>query len=200
MTQLESFHKKAVTVRTKSGENLSHDSMPCTIPEDLLKFTSHRRNIRGHTTKHHSRNSMHHSHHLHGQQTMMPNQQQSIMMQPRSGTGQDLYTDISGTAAGMMDPMSMNRMQIPAIEITKETPNDPMNMGIHGHSPQPLTTQRHHLRSQVLAGRQHQQQMQQRQNYRWFAALYDYDPMTMSPNPGKIKFTKNKKKLIYLYL
>lgn len=45
----------------------------------------------------------------------------------------------------------------------------------------------------MIAGRQHQQQMHQhmqqnRQNYRWFVALYDYDPMTMSPNPGKFAY------------
>ena len=42
---LESFHKKTVTVRTKSGENLSHDSMPCQIPDDLLKFHPHRKTV-----------------------------------------------------------------------------------------------------------------------------------------------------------
>ena len=43
VTQIESFHKKAVTVRTKSGENLSQDSMPCEIPDDLIKFQAHRK-------------------------------------------------------------------------------------------------------------------------------------------------------------
>lgn len=37
---LEYLHKKQVTVRTKSGENLSQDSMPCQIPDDLLKLPS----------------------------------------------------------------------------------------------------------------------------------------------------------------
>jgi hypothetical protein len=35
---LEHLHKKAITVRTKSGENLSQDSMPCQIPDELLKI------------------------------------------------------------------------------------------------------------------------------------------------------------------
>ena len=43
VTQVESFHKKMVTVRTKSGENLSQDSMTCQIPDDLLKFQTHRK-------------------------------------------------------------------------------------------------------------------------------------------------------------
>ena len=43
VSQIESFHKKAVTVRTKSGENLSQDSMPCDIPDDLIKFQAHRK-------------------------------------------------------------------------------------------------------------------------------------------------------------
>lgn len=43
ITQIESFHKKTVTVRTKSGENLSQDSMVCQVPDDLLEFTAHRK-------------------------------------------------------------------------------------------------------------------------------------------------------------
>lgn len=43
VSQIESFHKKLVTVRTKSGENLSQDSMVCQIPDDLLKFQTHRK-------------------------------------------------------------------------------------------------------------------------------------------------------------
>jgi len=35
---LEHLHKKAITVRTKSGENLSQDSMPCQIPDEFLKL------------------------------------------------------------------------------------------------------------------------------------------------------------------
>jgi hypothetical protein len=38
ISSLEHLHKKAITVRTKSGENLSQDSMPCQIPDELLKI------------------------------------------------------------------------------------------------------------------------------------------------------------------
>ncbi|KPM03525.1 RIMS-binding protein 2-like protein [Sarcoptes scabiei] len=38
IASLEHLHKKLITVRTKSGENLSQDSMPCQIPDDLLKL------------------------------------------------------------------------------------------------------------------------------------------------------------------
>jgi hypothetical protein len=56
---LESFHKKAVTVRTKSGENLSQDSMPCQIPDDLLKFNAHRKmNTRHVTNQRHLRHAI----------------------------------------------------------------------------------------------------------------------------------------------
>lgn len=77
--------------------------MPCQIPDDLLKFTSHRKNLRN-TTKHHhsSRNSMHHTH-LHSQ-PQIPGQP----MQARSAT--DLYAPEN---MALNDPM--NRMQIPAI-------------------------------------------------------------------------------------
>lgn len=96
--------------------------MPCQIPDDLLKFTAHRKNLRSHATQkhHHSRNSMHHSHHLHNANQPpipgLPGQPQSIMQQQiRSATGQDLYaTDLTGApVGGLVDPM--NRMQIPAI-------------------------------------------------------------------------------------
>jgi len=38
INQVESFHRKNVTVRTKSGENLSQDSIACPIPDDLLRY------------------------------------------------------------------------------------------------------------------------------------------------------------------
>ncbi|XP_067128084.1 RIMS-binding protein 2-like isoform X3 [Centruroides vittatus] len=37
ISQIASLKKKVVTVRTKSGTNLSTDSMPCLIPDNLLK-------------------------------------------------------------------------------------------------------------------------------------------------------------------
>ncbi|XP_015793063.1 RIMS-binding protein 2-like isoform X3 [Tetranychus urticae] len=45
ISQVESFHKKAVTVRTKSGENLSQDSIACQIPDELIKFNAPRKSI-----------------------------------------------------------------------------------------------------------------------------------------------------------
>lgn len=71
--QVESFHKKAVTVRTKSGENLSQDSIPCPIPDDLLKLPTadpttgstqfiHRRR-EAHQRAHHPHQSPHHHPH-----------------------------------------------------------------------------------------------------------------------------------------
>lgn len=86
---------------------------------------------------------MHHAHHLHAQ----PPGVGPSMLAPRSAAGgQDLYaTDIG--PAGLVDAADpMMSMQIPAIQITKETPSDPM--GMHGHSPHPPLLG-HHLRNQV---------------------------------------------------
>lgn len=53
----------------------------------------------------------------------------------------------------------------------------------YAHSPHPLP--RNQARQAVIAGRQYQQQLQQalQNQQRWFVALYDYDPMSASPNP-----------------
>lgn len=95
---LESFHKKTVTVRTKSGENLSQDSMPCQIPDDLLKFNAHRKVTTRHVTpQRHLRHAMHAT----GQRAH------------RVRTGQaDLYT------AAQMDPQLIDqatRISVPQI-------------------------------------------------------------------------------------
>lgn len=37
LTKLAPLKKRTVTVKTKSGDNLSIDSMPCIIPVELLK-------------------------------------------------------------------------------------------------------------------------------------------------------------------
>ncbi|GBN62352.1 hypothetical protein AVEN_147282-1, partial [Araneus ventricosus] len=37
MMNLAPLKKRTVTVKTKSGDNLSIDSMPCLIPVELLK-------------------------------------------------------------------------------------------------------------------------------------------------------------------
>lgn len=67
LSDLESLHKKSVTVRTKSGENLSQDSMPCQIPDEYLKQAI--------SVSSASKNADHHSHFYHSQQQQ---QQQNI--------------------------------------------------------------------------------------------------------------------------
>ncbi|XP_074602793.1 RIMS binding protein isoform X2 [Brevipalpus obovatus] len=311
VAQIESFHKKAVTVRTKSGENLSSDSMPCQIPEDLLKFTAHRKlQARAHSDSEsesemnqlmnsvarrskvfdptpidqihgmrpHARNqpnirhqphqphhyqqhssqynapgqqhphlnlSQHHQNMHHGQpghlqqqpghqqySTQHPHPTQQSMMnnplqQPNMSTmNRNIQNRQQQQHLGQMNhqgthpnqPMTqqtgfqdslahdnrnlqnMNRMTIPSIAITKDTPSEGINplesysedeydaamrnkMGRHvGPSPQPPHRSRQlseYERSQYgQRGRAGQQR-----GVRWFMALYDYDPLTMSPNP-----------------
>lgn len=111
----------------------------------------------------------------------------------------------------------MGRMNIPQIEITKDTPSESINpmesyseeefeqtmrmrgsRGYGGTSPIPPHRTRdsyersHFGPADQYSGRltlQQQQQIRQQQqfmkdkNVRWFVALFDYDPQTMSPNP-----------------
>ena len=102
-------------------------------------------------------------------------------------------------------------MQIPAIEITKDTPSESINpiesyseeefetsmrmrTGLgrgYGRGPSPVAPhrtrqisdyERSHLgRVDQMAGFRRGQGMHER--IRWFVALFDYDPLTMSPNP-----------------
>lgn len=67
LADLESLHKKSVTVRTKSGENLSQDSMPCQIPDEYLKQA---------ISVQASKNSSDLHHHHHQQQPHHHHQQQ----------------------------------------------------------------------------------------------------------------------------
>lgn len=74
LSDLESLHKKSVTVRTKSGENLSQDSMPCQIPDEYLKVPVSKA-YDGHTQSLHNQSSRaHHAsagghHHRHSSDT-----------------------------------------------------------------------------------------------------------------------------------
>ena len=112
VSQVESFHKKAVTVRTKSGENLSQDSVPCQIPDDLLKFptadpTTGSANFMS-RRRTHSRGSHHAS-------------QQQLVVRPSSGglmhTGM-MQHPIHGQPTGPYG----SQMTVPSIDITRATP------------------------------------------------------------------------------
>lgn len=111
--------------------------------------------------------------------------------------------------AGMMatnDPM--NRMAIPAIEITKETPSESVHPvesyseeefenavkhRLHGYHKRtgisPLPPQRTRVISEFERSNfgpfgGHRRPVSQREHgVRWFVALFDYDPLSMSPNP-----------------
>lgn len=75
-------------------------------------------------------------------------------------------------------------------EITKETPSDSLQPVYTEDGTRPFAHPLHPLprnqaRQAVIAGRQYQQQLQQvlQNQQRWFVALYDYDPLSASPNP-----------------
>ena len=114
VSQVESFHKKAVTVRTKSGENLSQDSIACQIPDDLLKFptadpTTGSANFMSRRRAH----GQHGSHHA--------SQQQLVVRPASSGV---IHTGmIQHPMHGQPTGPYGSQMTIPAIDITRATPS-----------------------------------------------------------------------------
>ncbi|XP_075584877.1 RIMS binding protein isoform X2 [Dermatophagoides farinae] len=206
IASLEHLHKKLITVRTKSGENLSQDSMPCQIPDDLLKLQ-----LMANTTQQLKKNTQYDMRHR-----MLTNRQQQQQQQQttnvnrmvgagRMATNRNVHT----SSLHMNDNMA--RMTIPAIEITKETPSESvqpmesyseeefdqsMKQRIYGGKRtgvSPMPPQRTRVLSEYersnlgpynqLTHRRQPNQRDREHGVRWFVALFDYDPMTMSPNP-----------------
>lgn len=108
----------------------------------------------------------------------------------------------------------ISRMNIPSIEITKDTPSESINPiesyseeefdasmrqrtgatgAGRGYSASPVPPQRtraisdyersHFGPSDHMPNRRAQHQRDRERGIRWFVALFDYDPLTMSPNP-----------------
>ncbi|XP_054155497.1 uncharacterized protein LOC128953972 isoform X2 [Oppia nitens] len=245
---LEHLHKKAVTVRTKSGENLSQDSMPCQIPDELLKcppmqlhsnrkmaYDAHRTNklmagtgrpLQRTSATNRALQQQQRHHHLQQQQQQLLQQQSHHHMSSHPQTHHITGQAIGGgshhphhTHHGMSDGLGGDgRMTIPAIEITKDTPSESINPiesyseeefdasmrrtaggrivggGPYGASPVPPQRTRaisdyershfgpsdHPNRRLVSSA---QMQRDRERGIRWFVALFDYDPLTMSPNP-----------------
>lgn len=118
-----------------------------------------------------------------------------------------------GMTHGMLSNDPMARINIPAIEITKETPSESvhpvesyseeefdasMKHRVHGQYHKrsgisPLPPQRTRVitdfeRSNFgplshVSHRRPQSQREREHGVRWFVALFDYDPLSMSPNP-----------------
>ncbi|CAG2104011.1 unnamed protein product, partial [Medioppia subpectinata] len=260
ISSLEHLHKKAVTVRTKSGENLSQDSMPCQIPDELLKLPP----INIHSKKTHHSDSesdteltqllnnyvrrsqafdptsqvVYDSHRTNKQMASRPStrtsattralqqqqQQQQHHLQQQKLHHQShhhMTTHPTHQSHHMMENFSdkdlISRMNIPAIEITKDTPSESINPiesyseeefesmrqrtsggvagGVRGYGMSPVPPQRtraisdyershfgpsDHMPNRRMAG---QSQRDRERGIRWFVALFDYDPLSMSPNP-----------------
>ncbi|XP_015793144.2 putative mediator of RNA polymerase II transcription subunit 26 isoform X3 [Tetranychus urticae] len=171
ISQVESFHKKAVTEHTKSGENLSQDSIACQIPDELIKFNAPRKSqsgspaMRGHIQN---------------------------RGQPRMVWIFPFMIQIN------LNKHLNNQSNIPSIAITKDM-NDPKkalqggNNRIGGSSPQPPQRNRQYTdhershfgqgRGAIAGGQPRVVPNRQQRDVRYFVALYDYDPLTMSPNP-----------------
>ncbi|XP_046682775.1 RIMS-binding protein 2 isoform X2 [Homalodisca vitripennis] len=216
INKLLSLNPKQVTVRTKSRDNQSSDSVPTPIPASVLKGKQHsnkeeERRRYGSSVPAHMR---HHQHH-------------------RTGTGGQVIIE---TEENLSDKeiYPSNHMSIPAIEITKDTGSEgnfseedymdsrrggggrthhqhhydshrgqrpygsrPSGPQHHGAARSP---QRRDDRDPYYTDRRHQErggyrgsgggarggpstQQPRDKRVRWFMALFDYDPTTMSPNP-----------------
>nr|XP_027202997.1 RIMS-binding protein 2-like isoform X2 [Dermatophagoides pteronyssinus] len=213
IASLEHLHKKLITVRTKSGENLSQDSMPCQIPDDLLKLQLIANQTNQPLMKRNTQYDMRHRQML----TNRQQQQQQTANVNRMISG-NRNRNIHSSSGLHINDNNMTRMTIPAIEITKETPSEsvqPMESyseeefdhsmkqrvysggkqrttGISPIPPQRTRVLSEYERSnlgpynQLTTSTAHRRQLNQRDRehgVRWFVALFDYDPMTMSPNP-----------------
>lgn len=102
---------------------------------------------------------------------------------------------------------NMNRIAIPAIEITKETPSTGRPAGsyseeefdasmkhrLQGYNKRPGISPLPPQRTRVISdfeksnfgplNQMHNRRMPKEHGVRWFVALFDYDPLSMSPNP-----------------
>jgi len=118
---------------------------------------------------------------------------------------------VHGSSHAMAPNDPMSRISIPAIEITKETPSESvhhaesyseeefdhsMKNRVHGPYKRsgisPMPPQRTRVISEFerssfgpygISHRRPQSQREREHGVRWFMALFDYDPLSMSPNP-----------------
>ncbi|XP_015793145.2 uncharacterized protein LOC107369685 isoform X2 [Tetranychus urticae] len=218
ISQVESFHKKAVTEHTKSGENLSQDSIACQIPDELIKFNAPRKSID--------------NNYFHGQLRMRIEPVQKSHSDSESETEINQLMNNVTRRSQVFDPVQLqsqsgspamrghiqnrgqprmvwifpfmiqinlnkhlnNQSNIPSIDM-----NDPKkalqggNNRIGGSSPQPPQRNRQYTdhershfgqgRGAIAGGQPRVVPNRQQRDVRYFVALYDYDPLTMSPNP-----------------
>lgn len=250
LTDLESLHKKAVTVRTKSGENLSQDSMSCQIPDEYLKSTGPKLNDNNHMTMshHHSQSHGHGHHHYHLQgsasnrhkvtsdaharvasdghvsygqhspqrhparHSSSEHKSMTAHLSPRGHSSLNRPTvmargrQMARSLQNLESDLDSRRSSIPAIEITRD-PNrpDPANYtesyseeefensmrfrgGKTGRGGSRYTRGRryHSMDGATRYGINSRMRVNTPldTNVRYFVALFDYDPSTMSPNPN----------------
>lgn len=131
-------------------------------------------------------------------------------------TGQPMSHHMDHMDENLSEKDLISRMNIPSIEITKDTPSESINpiesyseeefdaamqrqrttgaTGVgRGYGTSPVPPQRtraisdyersHFGPSDHMPNRRAQMQRDRERGVRWFVALFDYDPLTMSPNP-----------------
>lgn len=227
LADLESLHKKSVTVRTKSGENLSQDSMPCHIPDEYLKAAGPKEQAAMMSSNQHHRVASHHHQQNHHSSPLRHNasssglQRHNHQAQSRPGSR---YSQLRGrqmarSLQNLESDLDSHRSSIPAIEVTRETSGSEHQLGgnpLESYSEEEFENSMR-FRGLGRLGKQPGQRGQQTNRYRarqshsvdssvprrfgggttplmmdaragdiirYFVALFDYDPSTMSPNPN----------------
>lgn len=237
LADLESLHKKTVTVRTKSGENLSQDSMPCQIPDEYLKAgdgtSEHEKSLDAYSELRRARHSLapkqlsDHQIRASGGRHGVEQASRNVRYQPQHGRlpqGAARFGS-SAMARGRQMARSLQnfesdidsrRSSIPQIEITKElSGSDVINPAEsyseeefensmrfraggmrnkqgsrlrftrsrdgsaagHADGSMPNLSKLHSLAGAKL-------KLGAGEPVRYFVALFDYEPSTMSPNPN----------------
>ncbi|XP_017774492.1 PREDICTED: uncharacterized protein LOC108561183 isoform X4 [Nicrophorus vespilloides] len=160
--KLLGLNPKHVTVRTKARDGQSADSLPTLIPMTVLRGGANRN----------SRQQPHSAMPMHMRQQMTNRQQQQQHLQ------QQVIEHDENLSDKEIFPSAPHRQQhpqqqsgIPSIVIAGQ-----VRMGQRGT----------HQQQQQMRGGMSQQQQQPptaQKRARWFVALFEYDPSTMSPNP-----------------
>lgn len=240
ISHLLPLHNKTVTVRTRAGESLSVDSLPCVIPDELLQNKAtkaaekteeshselsdiveeveeeltengdvhrggrgNRSSTGGGGRKHHHHH--HHHHHGHHGRRERHNSAGQVIIEPDENlSDKEIYPLYSAASVPAIENYSEEEFEKYDLGRTSRHrrhhgPTTSMLAAPHANggggaltyverprptSPTPPTRTRHVSEEErAYYARSRAEYGGSTRKVRWFVALFDYDPQTMSPNP-----------------